>query len=101
MIFNLYSVRDVISGQHIMIGFAPTDGAFIRDNLSSILRLRRIEELEYYKIGTYDDLEGKVISCDKVLCSFDSYKFPETQSKSLSKEDILKLADTIIAKDKE
>lgn len=101
MTFNLYSVRDVISGQHIMIGYAPTDGAFLRDNLAGLLRIRRIEELEYYKIGTYDDLEGKVVPCDKVLCSFDSYKFPEVNSKALTKEDILKLADTIIKKDKE
>lgn len=95
MLFNVYGVRDVVSGSFIGVGFSETDGAFMRDGLRNFLQVRPLDELEYYKIGTFDNLEGVLTHVDKVLCSKDAYKFPEAPAKSLSKEDILALASQL------
>lgn len=92
---NVYVVRDIVSTQILALGFAPTDGAFMRDTMSAILRMRPISELEFYQVGTFDDVDGSIIPVDRRKCSNDSYKFPETNSKKLTREDILALASSL------
>lgn len=98
MEFNVYSVRDVIADRVIGIGFAETDGAFMRDGLSRFFQVRRLEELEYYHIGTVDNVTSELKPVPKRLCSMEAYRFPETQSRELSAAEVEKLAASLAAK---
>lgn len=95
MEFNVYSVRDVIANRVIGIGFAETDGAFMRDGLVKFFSIRRLEELEYYHIGTVDNVTSELKPVPKRLCSMEAYKFPETAARQLSAEEVEKLAASI------
>lgn len=94
---NLYVIRDVVSGQSLGLGYAPTDGAFMRDTLATFLRMRPLNELEYYNVGSYDDESMEITSSPKTKCSNEAYKYPETRSKSLSAEDVKRLAEQLQA----
>ena len=96
---NFYLVRDVVSTSILSSGFAPTDGAFMRDSMSAILRYRPLNELEYYQVGSFDDSSLEIVPCPARKCSNDAYKFPETDTKKLSKDDILALAKTLESSD--
>ena len=98
---TVYLVRDVVSGSILATGFAPTDGAFMRDSMAAVLRYRPINELEYYAVGEFDDSSLELVSIPKRKCANDAYKFPETETKKLSKEELLKLASMIQANEKE
>lgn len=99
MTFNLYTVRDIVADDCISVGFASSDGAYIRDALPPILSYRRKEDLEVYKIGTFDSSVGYVSPVDKVAVSWDSYKFPENNTKTLTKEQIIELANRLNGKE--
>ena len=60
-----------------------------------------INELEYYAVGEFDDSNLELVSIPKRKCANDAYKFPETETKKLSKEELLKLASMIQANEKE
>lgn len=95
MKFNLYSIRDVVSGTYIGIGFAETDGAFMRDTLQRFLQIRPLDELEYYQVGEFNSDDGKVFAVEKRECSKDSYKFPEAPARQMTKEDVIALANEL------
>lgn len=99
MLMNVYVVHDCVAGQVVGIGYAPTDGAFMRDGMLPYLRIRQKEELEYYKIGTLDLDSFDLVPCPRVKCSMEAYKFPETKSQSLSADDIKKLAAQLQSSD--
>lgn len=96
---NLYVIRDVVSDSIITIGAAPTDGAFVRDCIAPVLRYKQLSELEYYQIGVWNVESYTVESSPKRLCSMDAYKFPENNTRSLSAEEIQKLAAAIQQKE--
>lgn len=95
MVHNIYKLWDKVSKSTILLGTAPTDGAFLRDTLGQWLRMRRIEDLSYYKIGTWNPDTDEIVGCAPEVCSMDAYKFPENKSQSLSAEDVKKLAEEI------
>lgn len=95
MKLGVYVIRDVVSGQCLGTGLSPTDGAFMRDNMVYLLSRRRLEDLEYYHIGSFDEDNFTLESSPKRLCSNEAYKFPETKAQKLSEEDIEKLYQKI------
>lgn len=98
MELNVYSVRDVVADRVIGIGFAETDGAFMRDGLARFFQVRRLEELEYYQVGAIDNVTSLMKPVPKRLCSMEAYKFPEVQSRELSAAEVEKLAASLAAK---
>lgn len=92
---NVYYVRDKVSGSTLGLGYAPTDGAFMRDTMSAFLRYRLLDELEYYHIAYFDDDNHSIQSIETRICSNDAYKFPETNTKSLTKDDVISLAQEL------
>lgn len=92
---NIYIVRDKVSNTTLSMSIAPTDGAFMRDVLPSVLQLRKMDEIEYCQIGTYDTESFTLSVVPSRICPMDAYKFPETDTKSLSEDDILRLAQQI------
>lgn len=89
---NLYIVRDIISNTTLSISIAPTDGAFMRDVLPSVLQSRRMDDIEYCQVGFYDLSTFSVEPCPLRVCPKDAYKFPETTTRKLTKDEIIALA---------
>lgn len=92
MKFKIYSVRDLVSGSHIGLGFAETDGAFVRDSLVRFLQIRPRDELAYYHVGYFDNTDGSIEACQATKCDIDAYKFPEAQSRPIDDESANKIA---------
>lgn len=92
---NIYIVRDKVANTTLSMSIAPTDGAFMRDVLPSVLQLRQLSEIEYIQIGEFDTESFTLSSVPSRICPMDAYKFPETNTKQLTEDDILKLANQI------
>lgn len=80
MMYNVYVVRDVIADDTICMFYATTHGVAVRDNLPALSRVRPVDDLRLYCVGTFDSLSMKLF-CDNspTIVSWDSYKFPEAK----------------------
>lgn len=78
MIYNVYAVRDIIADDTICMFYATTHGVAVRDNLPALSRVRPVDDLRLYCVGTFDSISMQLL-CDNspTLVSWDSYKFPE------------------------
>ena len=78
MTYNVYCVRDTVADDTICMFYAVTDGVAVRDNLPALSRVRPIDDLRLYCVGSFDSsaMSLKSFSCP-VSVSWDSYKFPE------------------------
>lgn len=75
---KLYGVVDKIDGEYLTVFHAKNDGMAIRSNLPALSRVRPVDDLEFYQIGTFDENSGLVSACPPRSVPKDSYKFPET-----------------------
>lgn len=98
---NIYIVRDKVSNSTLSMSVAPTDGAFMRDVLPAVLQQRVMSDIEYIQIGEYDTDNFTLNSVPSRICPMDAYKFPESQSRKLSPDEILQLANAIKSDSKE
>lgn len=80
MIYNVYCVRDIVADDTICMFYAATDGVAVRDNLPALSRVRPIDDLKLYCVGSFDSAVMLVKSFSSpVAVSWDSYKFPESK----------------------
>lgn len=77
MIYNVYCVRDVVADDTICLFYAVTDGVAVRDNLPALSRVRPVDDLRLYRVGTFDSNKQELVSHDPLLIDWDCYKFPE------------------------
>lgn len=89
---NVYIVRDKVANTTLSISIAPTDGAFMRDVLPSVFQMRPKEDIEYVQIAVYDMDSCTIKPVPSRVCPMDAYKFPETNTRKLSPEEIIELA---------
>lgn len=92
---NVYIVRDKVSNTTLSISISPTDGAFMRDILPNVFSMRPKDDVEYAQIAFYDTETFSITPCPMRICSMEAYKFPETESKKLSSDEIIALADRL------
>lgn len=90
MMYNVYCVRDIVSDDTICMFYATTHGVAVRDNLPALSRVRPVDDLRLYCLGTFDSVSMQLF-CDNSpsLVSWDSYKFPEakgTPAKNVDKK---------------
>lgn len=97
MVHKVYVVLDKVSGSVLSLSMAPTDGAFMRDTISGLLRFRPLDELEYRQVAEFDLESFAITPVSQRICKNDAYKMPETDTKKLSKEDIIALANQLQA----
>ena len=78
MIYNVYCVRDVVADDTICLFYSSTDGVAVRDNLPALSRVRPVDDLRLYRVGSFDSISMQ-LHCDSspVLVSWEVYKFPE------------------------
>lgn len=96
MTMNVYTLKDVISNQTLLLGMAPTDGAFIRDTVAQICSKYRLHEYQVYKVGTFDTDTLMLSPLSASAVSMDSYKYPETPVQPMKPEDVVKLGNFIV-----
>lgn len=77
--YNVYGVFDKIEKEYLSIFYAKNDGLAIRQNLPALSRVRPVQDLEFYQIGTFSADSGAITSCDPRFVPEDSYKFPESK----------------------
>lgn len=77
--FNVYGVFDKIEGEYLTIFYAKNDGLAIRQNLPALSRVRPVEDLAFYQIGTFSADSGEIKACPARFVPEDSYKFPESK----------------------
>lgn len=83
MIYNVYCVRDVVADDTICMFYAVTDGVAVRDNLPALSRVRPIDDLRLYCVGSFDSSSMSLNPfTSPVAVSWDSYKFPEVKGTS-------------------
>lgn len=80
MTYNVYCVRDTVADDTICMFYAVTDGVAVRDNLPALSRVRPIDDLRLYCVGSFDSSAMFLKSFTApVSVSWDSYKFPEVK----------------------
>lgn len=94
---NVYQLRDLISNSVLLIGMAPTDGAFIRDTVSQVYSKYRIHEAEVSQIGTFDVETSKLEACPLRICDINSYKRPEMPVQPMREQDVAAVAQHIVS----
>lgn len=76
---RIYSIFDVVSDSTVLIGTAPTDGAFIRQNMPYLEKINPnfLNDFKVSYIGDFIESTGKIVPCDPTEVAWDSYKHPE------------------------
>lgn len=85
---NVYSIRDVVSMVHNGLYCAPTDPAMVRALLPSVAKSKQpLEQLELYRIGSFDSELNILDSCSPVKVDWNCYRAPvEPKAQPISQE---------------
>lgn len=78
MTHNFYVVFDTVANDTFTSFTAVNDGMAVRDNLPALSRIRPVQDLVLYCVGSFDTVSMDVVSVPRRLVSWDSYKFPES-----------------------
>lgn len=83
MVLNVYCVFDKVSDSAIVIGTAPTDGAFVRQNLPYLSKVNEnyVSDYEIFKVGTFKESTMELVGSSPIAVSWESYNNPETTAK--------------------
>lgn len=80
MVTNVYSVRDVVADDCFLTFHSKNDGMAIRDNLPALSRVRPLQDLRFYCVGSYDTEKMILEPLEPRFVPLDSYKFPENEA---------------------
>lgn len=75
MIVNLYVVFDVVADSTVVIGSAPNEQVFIRQNLPYLAKINSNYESEFVvkKVGTYKESTCEISACEIENIPWNSY----------------------------
>lgn len=85
---NVYSIKDTISMVHNGLYCAPTDPAMVRAILPSVAQSKQpLEQLELYRIGSFDSDSNILDSCTPVKVDWNCYRAPvEVKATPITRE---------------
>lgn len=77
---NIYGLKEINAQRFLTITISESDACYVKENLYPILMDYPLKDIEYYCIGQFDSDLGLIKPCSPRLCSWESYKFPTTQT---------------------
>ncbi|AXH76318.1 MAG: hypothetical protein [Microviridae sp.] len=82
MKLGLYCIFDSVSDSAIVIGTAPTDGAFIRQNVPYLSKMNDnyLNDYKVFKVGEFTESTMEVTGSSPTPVSWDAYGNPETKA---------------------
>lgn len=76
---NIYIIYDTVSEDTVVLGIAPTDGAFIRQNKPYLEKINPnfLNDYKLYCIGDFSGVSLSVAGCEKRAVDWTAYNAPE------------------------
>lgn len=85
---KLFALYDKVAGKYLSVTACESEDLFVRNCLYTILMDYPLKDVEFYCVGLFDNDLGIIKPCQPRLCSWESYKFPNSR---LSKDKFLTL----------
>lgn len=87
---NLYVAYDKVASSTLCCFMSSNDGMAIRENVVALSKVLPLGDIELRCVGTIDEVSSVVFPTDYRIVDWDSYKFPESPMKPISKTDVQK-----------